>query len=457
MKAAGQINETDNTGGAPVDPFAVDFFGGAASIGDDEPEPEVRVARIRRRRASDWHRVLPKLSNADAGFSYALDGFTPEITTTACETAGLVLGRFLRGGDAVECRIVSVTETSLAETLKREAPGRVVIELAAGRAGAAIVIDSGFAGAIVDSMLGGETAGDGLRNLTAAETAVVEFVAAGVVNALNELEGNGRIELRGAGPARTDVFQPGERGAEIVVEINSDGPSGIVSILATPAFMRAIGSGTVRSRTGISFADAEISAREIGLFVQAGTTMLDAGSLAFLEADDIVIVDRPRFASADSFDGDQTVLVGRGGNVRLRGVVSQSGTGAILTVADIFSETARRKFTPVKFMMDQFSDSESEEAGVDGVSSQDVTTADVEEQLAPALENIQVALRVEIAGNRISLRELQDLRPGQIVGLGCSPNDPVRLVTDSSDEPVAIGELVEIEGQLGVRLTKVFV
>jgi flagellar motor switch/type III secretory pathway protein FliN len=33
----------------------------------------------------------------------------------------------------------------------------------------------------------------------------------------------------------------------------------------------------------------------------------------------------------------------------------------------------------------------------------------------------------------------------------------VRLVTDNNEEPVATGELVEIEGQLGVRLTKVFI
>ena len=76
---------------------------------------------------------------------------------------------------------------------------------------------------------------------------------------------------------------------------------------------------------------------------------------------------------------------------------------------------------------------------------------------SPSLENVQVALRVEIAGNKISLRELQNLRAGQIIALGCSPTDAVRLVTDNNEEPVATGELVEIEGQLGVRLTKVFI
>ena len=64
---------------------------------------------------------------------------------------------------------------------------------------------------------------------------------------------------------------------------------------------------------------------------------------------------------------------------------------------------------------------------------------------------------VEIAGDKISLREVQKLRSGQIINLGCRPTDAVRIVTDTSDQPVALGELVDIEGQLGVRLTRIFI
>ena len=74
-----------------------------------------------------------------------------------------------------------------------------------------------------------------------------------------------------------------------------------------------------------------------------------------------------------------------------------------------------------------------------------------------ALENVLVNLRVEIAGDKISLREVQKLRAGQIINLGCRPTDAVRIVTDTSDQPVALGELVDIEGQLGVRLTRIFI
>ena len=57
----------------------------------------------------------------------------------------------------------------------------------------------------------------------------------------------------------------------------------------------------------------------------------------------------------------------------------------------------------------------------------------------------------------LGLRAAVGATAGQIIALGCGPNDPVRLVTDNNDDPVATGELIEIEGQLGVRLTRVFI
>ena len=74
-----------------------------------------------------------------------------------------------------------------------------------------------------------------------------------------------------------------------------------------------------------------------------------------------------------------------------------------------------------------------------------------------ALENVLVTLRVELGAGKISLRDVQNLRAGQIISLGSRPTDPVRIVTDASDQPLATGELIEIEGQLGVRLTKIFI
>jgi type III secretion protein Q len=47
------------------------------------------------------------------------------------------------------------------------------------------------------------------------------------------------------------------------------------------------------------------------------------------------------------------------------------------------------------------------------------------------------------------------LRVNQILDLGCKATDPVDLIVDG--RRIARGELVDIEGRLGVRITQVLV
>ncbi len=70
------------------------------------------------------------------------------------------------------------------------------------------------------------------------------------------------------------------------------------------------------------------------------------------------------------------------------------------------------------------------------------------------LGGLLLTLHVELAARRIRLDELAQLRPGQVVDLGCNATDPIDLVTE--DRRIARGELVDIEGRLGVRITQVF-
>jgi flagellar motor switch/type III secretory pathway protein FliN len=208
--------------------------------------------------------------------------------------------------------------------------------------------------------------------------------------------------------------------------------------------------------------DGEKFIRDLNLRLNLGQTFLDAESMVYLEPEDIVLIEQPRIKFENgNFAGNSELLVGGGANFRLRGAVDNfdAAGSLIFRLEEVSSEEARRKFTPAKYKMDV---EENEPAEKNNFENESAAAEGIEdgfsgEQLSPALENVQVALRVEIAGNKISLRELQNLRAGQIIALGVSPTDPVRLVTDGSDEPVATGELIEIEGQLGVRLTKVFI
>ncbi|HWS54007.1 MAG TPA: FliM/FliN family flagellar motor C-terminal domain-containing protein, partial [Pyrinomonadaceae bacterium] len=73
---------------------------------------------------------------------------------------------------------------------------------------------------------------------------------------------------------------------------------------------------------------------------------------------------------------------------------------------------------------------------------------------AAALEGLLLTVHVELPARRISLEELSRLRVGQVLELGCRPTDPVELVAE--DRRVAAGELVDIEGRLGVRITSLY-
>lgn len=71
-------------------------------------------------------------------------------------------------------------------------------------------------------------------------------------------------------------------------------------------------------------------------------------------------------------------------------------------------------------------------------------------EAAGLLEDIGVALVVELGRVMVSAADVVQLRPGQVIELARAPGEPVDLVVDG--KRVGKGELVEIDGELGVRI-----
>jgi flagellar motor switch protein FliM len=69
---------------------------------------------------------------------------------------------------------------------------------------------------------------------------------------------------------------------------------------------------------------------------------------------------------------------------------------------------------------------------------------------AGMLADVAVAMVVELGRVSVSAADVLALRPGQVIELSRSPGDPVDLVVDG--KMLGKGELVEIEGELGVRI-----
>ncbi len=72
------------------------------------------------------------------------------------------------------------------------------------------------------------------------------------------------------------------------------------------------------------------------------------------------------------------------------------------------------------------------------------------EQVEALLGDIPMVLMVELGRVQLTADEIIRLRPGQLIELGRAPTDPVDLVVGG--KLVAKGELVEIDGALGVKL-----
>lgn len=459
MATPKQFTEKD---GAAVDPFAVDFFGGTAAAAEDDEMPTgeetPRARRLSASKKSDWHRVLPRVSNREAELSNLVGGLPENLTGEVAAAIAATLARYtFLSPEAVKCSVMSVKETGLAEAFERQnAAPQVFLSVSCQpeNAPAAAAIPAGFAVALIERILGGKEAKVGsLRELSPIETTIVEFLAANVLSSINEYVGEPLLCLQNVG--RETAFEKFERGAEVIFEIELAGSKSTFALLASKLFLTQIDRARkpliVKSARGKSLGEAEKLIAALDLRLQIGTTFVDGDSLSFLETDDIVLIEQPQIDLLNAnFSERAEIRVGRGGGFRLRGAI-EDGEELNFRISEIISEETRRTLTPAKFKMDELE--------MDAATEQDGAETDepAEELIAPSLENVQVALRVEIAGSKISLRELQTLRAGQIIALGVSPNDTVRLVTDGSDDPVAAGELVEIEGQLGVRLTKVFI
>ncbi len=149
-------------------------------------------------------------------------------------------------------------------------------------------------------------------------------------------------------------------------------------------------------------------------------TTLSRGAVASLQRGDVVVFDGQPAAHAGRSTAQ--LAVGRGhfrARIETNGLWIESGyeaQGAMAMNREPGSETAA---------------SESQEA---------------------LLRDLPVELTAEVGRLRMTARELVELSPGAVLPLGRPLAGPVELVVGG--KVVAIGELVDIEGELGVRLVQ---
>lgn len=482
-------NASDEAADALPDPFAADLFVGGRAASSSTPvassQPTSRETPAQTGHAAHtlWHTRLPLLPREQLRLSTALAVLPPSLTGDARARLARVIGRYSNTApDQVEVAAVDIHETGWPShrrgvlTADDAAPRAwVVLSAEPGSLSASIVaeLDARFVAALVDHMLGGDgTPPEALRTLSRAEQAVVEFLWLAIVRELNESAGAAvwRVEnvsthadaVFAAAKASDDLklndteaslSRRGERFIVVTVRLRIASLDGTCRLYLNRGALRALdASGNPlfakkRRRDAARLAELKRFAPDVALHVHIGDAEASAADLALLKRGDVVIVSRT--VSGLNAGGRVEVSAGEGRALLMSGRVE----GDAAQDDDEMREARTVETGGVRIMIETISNGEASVASERVAMDDDEKLNDEDNEGGVALDQLLLSIHVELPARRISLDELTRLRAGQFLELGCRPTDPVELVADG--RRIARGELIDFEGQLGVRITEV--
>ncbi len=348
----------------------------------------------------------------------------PRVARAQLEAARLLMLRMpLAAGAewAAACRSVGgEIALSLAEIYAlpaRELPlparGAVVRLALPGGRWALVVVEAALAGKLARAALGLDEPELGApRPLTLAEEGALEFLVAA-------LSGTDVAQVTGVvGEAAVATLAGGE-GWLAVAQAHVASPVGEGwARLIVPDVAR-LGAPPLRALAAIEARAGRLADAHVALRLEVGRTAVARSDLSGLGAGDVILFER--FGVRDARGGPVTLRLGRGGfGARLDG-----DTLAIEEHFRLNRGVSTMEFDP---------------------SQKDAASAD---QL---LRELPVEVVCELGRVTMSGRELIELRPGAVIPAGRPLSGPVDLTVGG--RVVARGELVDVEGEIGVRITQ---
>lgn len=464
--SASAENEADweNATEENEDPFATDFFSqtGTVTITAEEVsdvveiEPELMAALLPPS-IKLWSDELPQVSVDEIRKQLILTHAPADLTDKICQIVTSTLSQvLLQNSDNVQCQLLAGLETTVHQEATAAAAEQAVLinfSVEPNQTNAFLVVEAASAVALVAKSLGAENALlKERRLLSATEIAVLEFFALNCLRHLNDYLQQPLFRLRSA--AQEFTVENDQRCLLYNVQLNIGGESEIIKLLLPFDFLANLQNNALfpkkQARNGKNEYAAVVS--RVKSAVILGSTVIEASDLAVLERDDVILIERPlvRWQSNNLVGSGQIRLAGEPEAV-LFGDLNSSDETVRVAISDI---NQKSKIYPPKRLRMPDEQNEFSNDNLSSLASEEFDqVSDNNEGIGLALEKIIVNLTVELASRRLSLDELAQLRVGQTLELGTRPTDPVELVTDG--RTVAVGELVDVEGNLGVRLTRV--
>lgn len=369
----------------------------------------------------------------------------------------------------VPCRLsrpeISVLPSEAIPKLVPEVTCLVVIGAAPSEQKILVELDAGIASFSIDRLLGGSgEVGRIQRPLTEIEQGVLSFVLLKVLQQVHTGWETGQeltltLDRFASSPEELREYLTNEAYFHVLgFKVGAGKRIGYARVMlpasmVTQTFSTPVtqGPSTEQELEYMRGVLRGLGSRQILARVEIATLDLTSEDIANIEVGDIIILENHQVAlTPEGIAGKAFVKIGKGLNGGLQGNLINEGELSKLQIAQIVI---------------QEQPSEEDPAMADGEPSVEELAQQLEDGPAPGpdsdnfaeteglLRDINAPVVVELGRIKLNTHQVVKLRPGQILRLPRGPHDPVNLVVNG--KLFARGELIEVDGELGVRLVQV--
>ena len=450
-----------------ADPFASDIFAVPKPVEtppapkNEKREPPLRLPKVSRPTV-DWNALRRNLP-AD---------FSEELPSRLAKA----MAKYLNFDGVNQIEFFLLTERETTEMPETDGSWWLRIGIETSDAEFAVQIDEVFAVWLIDAMLGEKfNERVPVRSLTTSEVAVLEFLAVSLTSEANKIISAPLFIFRGfsrRSPVWTNEKNDDDSEISLLVS-NWQTVHGllqsIVRVYLNSNALKALQPDqnsllTVAPRRAALWKSIEKRVKKVRARMFLGDVRLSYAEAAGLEIGDVVLPENYGFAVAGGdFSGAAEIFLGDGETVKLSGAFQSNGKESSDEETNADAENLTRRLHSkdvLRFVIERIEELETPQFLEKSMPNEQLESKEPEplesfedESVGVPLENLAVTLRVELEAKRLSLAEVGSLRVNQIIELGARATDTVNLLIDN--KTVALGELVEIEDRLGVRIVQI--
>lgn len=470
------MDSSQTTEDVAADPFAADIFASGGA-------PDERAAdENEREKANLWSANLAAAEPAATDWNGLLIDLAADFSENLARQTADLLARLLNLPEDSPVEFVSsaTREINAASDFAdgdRENSFWLTIGVESGEAEIYLKIDNAFAVSLVDAALGEAAQTGQIRNLTASETAIIEFLSLNLTHEVNLILQAPLFKFRSLSREIPTLLQqkidaPYPSLLACDWQIVHERLPAVARLYLAPESLRALQPDENRVFDNRLREAARRNLRKkiesVRMRLRCGAAELSLGELASLAGGDIILLENHDFAiGAANLYGRAEIFLGDGENARIVGRIA--GDDSFFGEPGDGNSTSENGKTLVRGLtskngwqltIEQLTEIENpvsfEKSMAETAENLTDEAADDDENFGQsnglAVENLAVTLRVELEARRLTIAEIADLRENQILELGIRPTDAVNILIDN--QTVGRGELVTVEGRLGVRITK---